>query len=295
MKGDDFRRRAAVVRETPLETVLAWRHAERDRRDRSKWWTERGPVSITGSKFINWHQVARGGGAIDLTMHLAAVDCREAIAWLENQRGLDPIPHEESPIHARDIVLSVPDSARRELRLPARNDRLLDRVRQYLTERRALAASLLESLIVPGKLYADGRANAVFLLVMGKPNRAVGAELRGTGNMVWRGLAPGTRKDAGYFWIGPEDAGRIILCESAIDAISCHQFHPESICVSTSGARANPPWLFPLIDRGYAIHCGFDADGPGDQAASAMIASHPSIQRLRPPAHDWNDLLTSRV
>ena len=36
-------------------------------------------------------------------------------------------------------------------------------------------------------------------MLAGKPTRAIGAELRGTGNRVWRGLAPGTRKDAGYF------------------------------------------------------------------------------------------------
>ncbi len=172
---------------------------------------------------------------------------------------------------------------------------MLERVRQYLTERRALAASLLAPLIASGKLYADHRGNAVFLLVAGKPNRPVGAELRGTGGTAWRGMASGTRKDSGYFWIGPQDPRGIILCESAIDAISCCQLYPDRICISTSGARANPGWLGSLIDHGYEIHCGFDADDPGETAANAMIAIHPSIQRLRPPAHDWNDVLTSRT
>lgn len=167
------------------------------------------------------------------------------------------------------------------------------RVLRYLTERRHLPSALLEPLLESGRLYADQLGNAVFLLVAGKTNRPVGAELRGTGPRVWRGMAPGTRKDLGYFWTGVRGAKEIILCESAIDAISCFQLHPERICISTSGVRANPPWLAGLIARGYHIHCGFDTDPPGDAAAHQMIRLHSTVRRLRPPAHDWNDALAS--
>ena len=106
-------------------------------------------------------------------------------------------------------------------------------------------------------------------------------------------MAPGTRKDLGYFWIAAQGSREIVLCESAIDAISCVQMHPQRICISTSGVRADPPWLHGLLARGYDIFCGFDADGPGDAAAARMMALHPAVRRLRPPAHDWNDVLTS--
>ena len=125
----------------------------------------------------------------------------------------------------------------------------------------------------------------------GKAQWPVGAELRGTGPRVWRGMAPGTCKDAGFFWIGTPGSQQIVLCESAIDAISCHQLHPQRICISTSGVRTNPRWLSELLARDYAIHCGFDADPAGDAAAARMMALHPAIQRLRPPEHDWNDAL----
>ena len=42
---------------------------------------------------------------------------------------------------------------------------------------------------------------------------------------------------------------------------------------------------------GYRIYCGFDDDYPGNTASATMIALHPTIERLRPPAHDWNDAL----
>ena len=292
MNRDDFRRRAAAARAVPLESVLVFRGAQRDRQDQAKWHTEQGPLSVTGPKFMNWHGGQGGGGAIDLVMHLAGVDFRTALEWLERHFATRPRARGDSTAHEAGPESPAPEPPR-TLRLPAPDARLLGRVRQYLTQCRGLAASVLEPLVQSGKLYADRRGNAVFLLVAGKAQRPVGAELRGTGPRVWRGMAPGTRKDLGYFWIGAQGSREIVLCESAIDALSCFQLHPQRICISTSGVRADPPWLDGLLARGYDIFCGFDADAPGDAAAAHMLALHPAIRRLRPPAHDWNDVLTS--
>jgi hypothetical protein len=292
MNDDDLRRRAAVVREVPLETVLLLRGAVRDPCDRSKWHTEQGPLSITGPKFINWHREAGGGKAIDLVMHLAEVDFRTAVAWLEQHVAVGHFAAGGAAAYAcrRELPLAQRHTT---LELPVRENRMLERVLGYLTGRRCLSASLLGPLVESGRLYADGRGNAVFLLVAGKAHRPVGAELRGTGARVWRGMAAGTHKDWGYFWIGGRGSKEIVLCESAIDAISCFQMQPERICISTSGVRANPAWLRGLIARGYEIHCGFDADRPGDAAATRMMALYSVVKRLRPSAHDWNDALAS--
>jgi len=293
MNRDDFRRRAAAARAVPLESVLVFRGAQRDRQDRTKWHTAQGPLSVTGPKFTNWRGGQGGGGAIDLVMHLAGVDFRTALEWLEQHFATRPRARGDSPAPEVSPASSTAEQPR-PLGLPARDERLLGRVRQYLTRTRGLAASVLEPLVQSGKLYADRRGNAVFLLVAGKAQRPVGAELRGTGPQVWRGMAPGTRKDLGYFWIGAQRPREIVLCESAIDALSCFQMHPQRICISTSGVRADPPWLDGLLAYGYDIFCGFDADDPGDAAAAQMLALHPVIRRLRPSAHDWNDVLTSR-
>ncbi|MCU0982269.1 MAG: DUF3991 and toprim domain-containing protein [Pirellulaceae bacterium] len=294
MNFDDLRRRADAARAVPLDAVLLARGAVRDPLDRHKWHSEQGPLSVTGPKFINWHDGQGGGGAIDLVMHLAGVDFRTALGWLEGHLAVGPPAGGQSATHAPGSQPLLPIRDRPgALRLPVPENRLLGRVRQYLTQRRGLAASLLDLLIQSGKLYADSRANAVFLLVAGKAQRPVGAELRGTGPRAWRGMAPGTHKDLGYFWIGAHGAREIVLCESAIDAMSCYQMHPHRICISTSGVRADPPWLDGLLARGYEVYCGFDADGPGDAAAARMIALYPTVRRLRPPSHDWNDVLTS--
>lgn len=294
MTRDDFRRRADLVRDIPLEVVLTSWGARRDPQDKSRWRTPRGTLSVTGSKFFSWHDRHGGGKAIDLVMHLGGWDAGQAIEWLWQHYGGSQIAG-KNPATAPDSTSSP------QLRLPPASSANLERVRCYLRQRRRLSAKVLVSLIEDGKLYADGRGNAVFLMVAGKPNRPIGAEIRGTGNRVWRGLAPGSRRDVGYFWIGPRDSKRIVLCESAIDAISCFQLQTqqaaglgeESICISTAGVRSDAPWLPPLLARGYAIYCGFDTDEAGENAGRQMIARHPSVQRLRPPQHDWNETLTA--
>ncbi len=274
-----FGDRLDQLRRVPLAAVLQETGAQRDRYDKVKWHTPKGAISITGMKFMNWHQGRGGGGAIDLAMHLNDLDFKRAVAWLQSHFSIPPDC--EPPPAPRRLILPPPDHSR------------LAAVKYYLVHERAITPAMTDFLIASGKLYADGRGNAVFLL-LGKENTPVGAELRGTGPQRWRGMAPGSQKDLGYFSVSAPEATRVILCESAIDAISCFLLHPASLCLSTSGARPDPRWLPALLSQGLAVYCGFDADATGDAMAEQMIALHPSLRRLRPSQHDWNDVLRSR-
>jgi hypothetical protein len=278
-----IKQKADQLRAIPLEAVLRACGARPDPNDKSKWHTAQGAVSITGAKFINWHHGSGGGGAIDLVIHLHKIGFKEALDWLERQFSTPP-----------PALQSL--SSKQELKLPAADPAKLWRVKGYLTARRAIPAALVDLLIQSGMLYADARANAVFLL-LGKENIPVGAELRGTTDRPWRGMAPGSRKDLGSFGVPASTAAvpqTIILCESAIDALSCFVLHPESRCISTAGARPNPEWLPAFIAQGIQIYCGFDTDSTGERMAQAMISLHTSIKRIRPSHHDWNDTLTSQ-
>jgi hypothetical protein len=291
---DQLRRRADAVRNIPLETVLVRRGASRGRHDKAKWDTEQGPVSVTGMKFFDWHQGLGGGGAIDLVMHLAQADFSTAVDWLENYCVVVSTSDRFSSAYQTGEDVRRMALSNGSLCIPARDDRKLGQVRRYLQDERQLPSTHLVPLIESGSLYADPRGNAVFLL-LGSQQRTVGAELRGTGARVWRGMARGTQKNRGFFWIGAQDLPGIVLCESAIDAISCFALSPDRICISTSGARPGPGWLGKLIKRDYDIYCGFDADEVGDEMARQMIHLHPSVKRLSPPGHDWNDVLTARI
>jgi hypothetical protein len=71
--------------------------------------------------------------------------------------------------------------------------------------------------------------------------------------------------------------------------------HPTYRCLSTAGARPDPAWLSHLLAQGHPLFCGFDRDDTGEAMAQAMIALHPSMQRLRPARKDWNVVLCSEV
>jgi hypothetical protein len=269
-----------ALRRIPLEAVLEQTGASRDRYDKTKWHTVKGVISITGMKFMNWNHAAGGGGAIDLVMHLTGAGFKDAVDWLGRHFPLQP-------------SFSSPPPPPRILKLPPPHPHHLSAVKRYLINDRAITPSVVDSLIASGLLYADHRANAVFLL-LGNENVPVGAELRGTGSAQWRGMAPGSQKERGFFAVpAPDVINSVILTESAIDAISCALLHPSAFCISTSGARPNPLWLPSLLSHTCFIYCGFDSDPTGDAMAMEMIRIHPTVLRLRPTLHDWNDVLRS--
>ena len=107
-------------------------------------------------------------------------------------------------------------------------------------------------------------------------------------------MAPGSRKDLGYFSVPVPEPTAVMICESAIDAVSCLALHDGALCISTAGARPNPLWLAPLLRSAEPSYCGFDADPTGDEMARAMIETPPHVTRLRPPLKDWNEVLRNR-
>ena len=274
----NWRARADRLRTLPLPAVLAALEAAPDPYDPAKWHTARGILSVNGPKFINWSLDWGGGGAIDLVMHLRQVGFGQALEWLEHHFGtFTPVPPQATP-QARSLTLPSPVADN------------WPRVQRYLVQERKLPATLLEPLVRSGTLYADARANAVFVL-LDRAVHPVGAELRGTTVSAWRGMAPGSRKDCGFFSVSALTSHAIVLCESAIDAISCCALYPHYRCLSTSGARPDPAWLAALISQGLPIYCGFDTDPTGEAMAQRIHDLYPSICRLRPAAKDWNDLL----
>ena len=275
---NDWRQRARRVRGVDLAAVLRIAGAQPDRGDPHKWHTSRGVLSVTGAQFINWTLGQGGGGAIDLVMHVQQLGFGQALEWLET--------HFPTP----EFFFAPAPPPHPTLSLPRPSTEHLDHVRRYLIHQRRLPPALLDPLFDSGDLYADARANAVFLL-RDRHNQPVGAELRGTTAAAWRGMAPGSRKDLGFFAVPTNPLEAAVLCESAIDALSCHVLNPRFRCLSIAGARPNPAWLPLFLESTQPVYCGFDLDPTGEAMATAMITRHPSICRLRPSRKDWNDVL----
>ena len=277
------KKKAQFVRNIELHRILEQTGAVRDKNDPAKWHTGQGILCVNGQKFFNWTKNVGGGGAIDLINHLHQVDFMKAVAWLTENFASSEI----------QVLNKAKSLTHQSLVLPQNNPKELPQITRYLTTKRCLPQALIQSLIDTGNLYADNRASAVFLL-LGKEKTIVGAEIRGTTDRIWHALAPGSKKDRGFFYVKNKTSQKVVLCESAIDALSYYELVQDCIVISTAGAHPNPPWLSSLIKRGLKVFCGFDADKTGDLMAEQMNTLYPVIERLRPPKHDWNDVLKYR-
>ncbi len=287
-----------LIRNIPLIQILLLSGAFRDKSDKNKWHTSRGIISVTNTKFFNWNQNIGGGGAIDLAIHLLQTDFKNAVTYLI--KHFPELNNYSCTLSNQSYYSKNKPLSNITLRLPVKDDSKLNQVIYYLTYIRLLPSNIILQLIKSGKLYADSNANAVFLL-LGKDNEIVGAELRGTTSNKWHKIARGSNKDKGFFSIGNFNAGKIILCESAIDAISCFALldtrttdNNNFMAISTAGVSNNPYWLRDYLKHDYIIYCGYDSDTVGDKMAINLIERYPAIKRLRPIKHDWNKLLIDK-
>ena len=94
-----------------------------------------------------------------------------------------------------------------------------------------------------------------------------------------------------------EDPPRLILAESALDAMSYHQHDPRPALVLSFGGRLSPAQV-ELLARvltkypAAEIVTATDADEQGDSYAATVAAIRPDTVRARPPTgKDWNDTI----
>jgi len=313
MSFGDLKSTADYVRGIALEEILKQTGSIRHRYDKSKWHTCQGVISVSssgssGQKFMNWTAGIGGGGAIDLVIHLNECTFKTAVYWLlENVTSLSFNFDIDKTLKSEAIAPMAPKAPREPkapqptvkatLALPNRDVNRMPQVFNYLRYVRGIPGKIINLIIDSGKLYADNRGNAVFLL-LGKEKKAVGAELRGTEGLRgqrWQGMASGSRKHLGAFYVKSPNPEKMVICESAIDAISYFALHPDCIAISTSGANPSPAWLSLFINKDFDIYCGFDSDQVGDGLADKMIKHYPTVKRLRPKNHDWNEELKAKL
>jgi 5S rRNA maturation endonuclease (ribonuclease M5) len=220
-------------------------------------------------------------------------DFKSAVGWLDRNFSNSAISSHAN--HSDLRKWREREKGAKTLKLPPKEQRRLPQVIQYLTHRRCIPETVVQYLVRQGVLYADNKSNAVFLM-LGKERRVVGAEIRGTSERwrKWHAMAVGSKKHLGCFYIRAGEAKTVVLCESAIDAISYFVLHPHCIAISTAGATVKIPWLNQWNEKGYEVFCAFDADDTGELMANRIIKAFPAVKRIRPQRHDWNDVLQHR-
>ena len=256
-----LRARADRLRDAALEPLAERLGYARDPRHRQRWRREGSLLSIRGAKFFDHACGHGGGGAIDLVMHARGCGFREAVAFLAGTPPAAP-------------AATAPTGVPPVLRLPGPVAAHWPPVRDFLTRARGLDPALLETCRRAGTLYADRHRNAVFPC-RDRHGATAGAELVGTcplpDGSTFKGLAPGSRRDRGGFWLttGSAPPAAVLLTESAVDALSAAllpvpSLPADSLIASTAGtARRLPRWLDSFPDS--RLLCGYDADPAGDQ------------------------------
>jgi len=309
---EDYKALAAQVRAIDLPTVIERLGGQVDRYDAHKYRLDGEHISITDARFFNHDRQQGGGGAIDLVMHAAGYDYREAVAYLRDTHGAEAALTAATWHGARqahdDAQQIVEHAERPAFRAPTPDEGRWSQVRNYLVEQRQLPATLVDDLHNRGTIYADSRSNAVFIR-QDADGLAVGASLRGTApGSEFKGLALGSRREEGHFAFtvgqpAPYMAVQYHIVESPIDALSRaaliqHEgVRGEYHFVSTDGHGEIPRRH---IDEGLAarglVHCGFDNDKGGATLWERVQEAYPRAEALvreRPPsgAKDWNDAL----
>jgi Protein of unknown function (DUF3991)/Toprim-like len=174
----------------------------------------------------------------------------------------------------------------------------------YLERERGIPTLALKYWRFHGRIKIDGHGNAVFPHF--DSDGLCGYELR---NNDFKGFASGGTKG---LWLSKtsEADRRLVICESAIDAVSFAVLHSDGHARYTSiGGKLNPvqPELIrrqiALLPQSSGVVAAMDADDAGRQLADVIRQcvdtvgrSDLSFRRDEPIGFkDWNDQLRGRV
>jgi hypothetical protein len=282
------------LRNINLTKIASFTGLHKDRYDRHKWVDSTHCISINGQKYYDHKQNKGGGGAIDFVidmLDLDDLDFNDAVNWLvKHFSNISNISNTKSLTNKYKSCTKYNIKKKRIFLQPVPSNTQWKKVQEYLVEKRCLPLIMIQQLYDKNRLYADKRANAVFL----EPSTS--AELHGTRSKKWKGMAEGSTKDKGI-WINKPNNPHIhyiALCESAIEAVSYEAMNQGACAVSTTGI-ASTSRIESLVDwainKKISIVCAYDNDEYGQKAANDFYQAF-GIKWHKPyVGKDWNDTI----
>lgn len=264
---------------------------------RGKWkvWKTGQNIQATGEKWYNFNLLKGGVGAFSLTEHLIAQEQNIDERVPENKKLLEQTAMQELITHfGSDYDLSAVNTNKNNFEykipfyMPYVIDFKLNKVKQYLHEKRGLPKWLIDKQVKAGNLFAgypsdwkedphlrnpeklsNEKVWATFLAVNG--NAAEMRAIERTDELA-KLLAKGSDKDSGGFIIKAEkDCNEKIVnaCEAAMDAMSYHSMFPGRIATSCMGVNYNlaVKAAIDALEHNYKFYLGFDNDQAGIEAA----------------------------
>ena len=248
----------------------------------------------------------KGKGAIDFVIATENKNFKESIEFLENEYYPDskanPKPTADPKNAGLQHTVQALTSTPKILIMPerAKDEAILKQGINYIIEKRNLSG--VKELFNDKQIYVDTHGNAVFVC-RSASGEITGAEIK---NEDFKGMAAGTNKSAGAFYFSRGDEpSRLILTESAIDAISWQKLNPSQnniIIASTAGVCNKPNVFIAEIIKKHNLKnvvIAYDSDEPGQKAAAelsaALRAKRINVEIDKPRLKDWNESIQAQA
>lgn len=238
----------------------------------------------------------KGRGAIDFVMTTENKDFKGAIQFLSGEYAGYNYKVEKSFSFQPEI--KKPEQEKKILEMPPRskNEDVLKKGINYLLEERKIGGKIVNELTKEKKIYVDNNSNIVFACKDIDGNNT-GAEIK---NVNFKGMAKGTDRNKGAFYIYQTEPKTLILTESAIDAISYKNLKnpANSIIASTGGVMPHTNQFIDDVVVKYGckeVKIGYDNDEAGQKAALNLKADIESkypelkVEIERSKGKDWNE------
>ncbi|WP_341531711.1 MobV family relaxase (plasmid) [Nostoc sp. UHCC 0302] len=267
--------------------------------DHDRWWGHGHIITIGGAQFTDLAPGCQfqSNGALDLVKHVNKCSQSTAIAWLGERFG--EVGAERAAIaHAQKVVADIIQTQPApQFTLPVEDKANWPAVEHYLKEKRGILSDCVQMLHNQGLVYADSKANVVFVM-RDLDGNTKGAFLEGTVNK-FSGYELGTiRRDSWfYFTLGkkPTDkTSNAALCESPIDAISVAmlEYHVKGIPENkTLYMAVSDPKSLPVERLRNVAHV--QVAFTQTTVAQAVKKILPNSKILKCKTGDWNSQLVN--
>ncbi|BAY73331.1 plasmid recombinant protein (plasmid) [Trichormus variabilis NIES-23] len=268
-------------------------------RKSNEWVGKNHIINIDGSKFTDIAPGSQfqGDGALDLVKHINKCDQSAAILWLGERFGKAGAQR-AAIAHARKVAVDIIQTQSAPQFTPPVEDKTnWSAVERYLTQTRGIPSDCVQMLHSQGIVYADSKANAVFLM-RNQEGKTQGAFLQGTVN-AFSGYELGThRRDSWfYFHLGgkaTDKSSKALLCQSPIETIS--------VAMLEYFDKGMPPkrTVFMAIDDPKALPVEQLQNVPHVNVAFTHTSMTRAIKQLLPQSKlvkcetgDWNSQLVN--
>ena len=214
------------------------------------------------------------GNSVDFCIKYLGYSFKQAVEALQPYAGIlvkDPYDEDFSQHDMKKEMFVLPKPVPENLHIAF----------EYLHNIRKLPLDFLQEFYLecPAPFYVDRNENIVFPSMAGDF-----AELRGTRG-DFHGVVKNSAPDGYYATVSPKKSGMVLVCESAIDAISAYYLHGNATA-SMAGLKDK---TFQRIAEEYTrVVISVDNDEAGDRFASKY---YPRVLmfRAKPEYKDWNE------